>query len=100
MVSPVEFKFLHLFELCKVRTLGLFRAASNCVCAGEVYSYLTSAVSGSAIADGVNAGLLKNVFFGVLFKRKINPANKHACFAGPICVWLRTAYSDPPPLQD
>jgi hypothetical protein len=66
------------------------------VSAGKSYTDLTSAVSGSAIADGVDAGLLKTVFFGVLFKRKKNPANKHACFAGPICVWLRMAKSDPP----
>jgi hypothetical protein len=56
------------------------------VCAGEVYNDLTSAVSDSAIRGGVDAGLLKTVFFGVLFERKKNPANKHACFAGPICV--------------
>jgi hypothetical protein len=31
----------------------------------------------------VDAGLLKTVFFGVLFKRKKNPAKEHAFFAGP-----------------
>ena len=31
------------------------------MCAGEVYIDLTSAVSGSAIRDGVDAGLLKTV---------------------------------------
>jgi hypothetical protein len=37
-----------------------------------MYTDLTSAVSGSAIADGMDAGLLKTVL-GVLFKRKKTP---------------------------
>jgi hypothetical protein len=38
------------------------------VSAEIIYTDITSAVSGSAIADGVDAGLLKPFFFGVLFK--------------------------------
>jgi hypothetical protein len=74
-----------------VRTLGLFRAASKCVCAGEVYIDLTSAVSGSAIRDGVDAGLLKTVFFGVLFKRKKNAAKSMLVSRAPFVFgsgWL------------
>jgi hypothetical protein len=37
--------------------------------AGAIYTDLTSAVSGSTIADGVAAGLLKIYFLGVLSKK-------------------------------
>jgi hypothetical protein len=52
------------------------------VCKGAIYTDLTSAVSGSGIADGVDAGLFKTVFFGVLFKSKKTPHEK-AIFACP-----------------
>jgi hypothetical protein len=46
-----------------------------------MYTDLTSAVSGSAMADGMDAGLLKTVL-GVLFKRKKTP-KKNPFFCGP-----------------
>ena len=52
--------------------------------AGEIYTDLTLAVSGSAIADCVDAGLFKTDFC-VLFKHKKTPQIKNIKIAGPIC---------------
>jgi hypothetical protein len=41
------------------------------VSARPIYTDLTSAVSGSAIADGVDEGLLKPSFFGVFLEGRI-----------------------------
>jgi hypothetical protein len=62
---------------------GLFWRHGS-VSAGEIYTDITPAVSGSAMADGVDAGLLKSGFFGVLFKLK-KLRKKNIFFAGPIC---------------
>jgi len=66
--------FVTPFELRKLRPQRVFLGRHRSVSAGKSYTDLTSAVSGSAIADGVDAGLLKTVFFGVLFKLKKTPA--------------------------
>jgi hypothetical protein len=51
--------FVILFELRKVRQHRVFLERHRSVSVGTIYTDLTSAVGGSAIENGVDAGLLK-----------------------------------------
>ena len=75
--------FVTLLELRKVRPHRVFLGRRCSVPAGKIYTDLTSAVSGSAIADGVGAGLLKP-FFLVLYSY-VRKLRQKSFFAGPIC---------------
>jgi hypothetical protein len=66
--------FVYLFELRKVRPRRVFLGQHRSVSPGKIYTNLTSAASGSAIANGVDSGLLKIVFFG--------------CFIGPSVLFI------------
>jgi hypothetical protein len=75
--------FENLFELRKVRTHRVFLGRHRSASAGTVYTDIAPAVSGSAIAEGVGAGLLNPVFFALFKLRKKLFSRAPFFFNGP-----------------